>query len=599
MNQEIKTCQNCKQNFTIESEDFAFYDKIKVPPPTWCSECRMIRRMNWRNERTLYKRKCDAPGHNEEIISIYHKDSPFKVYDYKYWWSDEWDSLIYGKDYDFSQPFFEQFKELLREVPHNNLVSGNNVNSEYVNFQANSKDCYLATGGQFNEQVIYSNHVVNSKDSTDLYFVFKIELGYDDVICQNSYRLFYSQNCDNCIDSYFLYDCRNCQNCFSCVGLRNKQYYIFNKPYSKEEYEKKLREFNLGNFNQIKKQKELFNEFKLRYPYKFINSVRGENISGDNISDAKNCKYAFDILPGGSENCKFLWWSGNVIKDVYDGNVGMNVESSYENISVINNVSRVLFSVSIWTGYDIQYSENCHNSSNLFACVGLRNKQYCILNKQYTKEEYEKLVPQIIEYMNNMPYTDKQGRIYKYGEFFPPELSPFSYNETIAQEYFPLTKQQAIEQGYSWKDPEQRNINITLKSEDLPDNIKDVKDDIINQIIECQHQNNPPAGGCNEQCTEAFKIIQPELDFYKKMNLPLPRLCPNCRHYQRLKQRNPLKLWKRQCQCAGNKSENEVYQNTIAHTHGEKHCENTFETTYAPERPEIVYCEKCYQQEVM
>ncbi|MDA2922831.1 hypothetical protein MYX07_06235, partial [Patescibacteria group bacterium AH-259-L07] len=120
--------------------------------------------------------------------------------------------------------------------------------------------------------------------------------------------------------------------------------------------------------------------------------------------------------------------------------------------------------------------------------------------------------------------------VYKYGEFFPAELSPFAYNETIAQEYFPLTKGQAIKQGYTWRDPEKRDYEITIKSQDLPDHIKGVTDDILDQVISCQHQ-----GKCNEKCTTAFKIIPDELQFYKKMNLPLPRLCPNCRHYQRLK----------------------------------------------------------------
>jgi len=216
------------------------------------------------------------------------------------------------------------------------------------------------------------------------------------------------------------------------------------------------------------------------------------------------------------------------------------------------------------------------------------------LNKQYTKEEYEKLVPKIIQHMNEMPYTDKKGRVYKYGEFFPPELSSFCYNETIAQEYFPLTKEKALKQGYSWKDPEPRNYPIDIKFKDLPDHIKDVKDDIIGKVIECAHQ-----GKCNEQCTEAFRIIPQELQFYKKMNLPLPRLCPNCRHYQRLKQRNPLKLWKRKCMCAGEKSENGIYKNTISHSHGNSPCSNTFETSYAPDRPEIVYCDQCYLQEVI
>jgi len=202
-----------------------------------------------------------------------------------------------------------------------------------------------------------------------------------------------------------------------------------------------------------------------------------------------------------------------------------------------------------------------------------RGNSYCILNKQYTKEEYEALVPKIIQHMNEMPYVDKKGRVYKYGEFFPAELSPFSYNETIAQEYFPLTKEQAIEQGYTWKDPEEKNYQIDIKTQDIPDNIKDVSDDIIGKVIQCSHN-----GECNHQCTKAFKIVPQELQFYKKMNLPLPRLCPNCRHYERLKQRNPLKLWHRKCM--------------------KPECTNEFETSYAPDRPEIVYCEECYNREV-
>jgi len=186
---------------------------------------------------------------------------------------------------------------------------------------------------------------------------------------------------------------------------------------------------------------------------------------------------------------------------------------------------------------------------------------------------YEELVPKIIKHMNDMPYIDKKGRIYKYGEFFPPELSPFCYNETIAQEYFPLTKEQAIEQGYKWKDKEERNYTIDIRTKDIPNDIKDVDETIINKVIECKHQ-----GKCNEQCTEAFKIIPDEYQFYKRMNLPLPHLCPNCRYYQRLKQRNPLKLWHRKCMKEG--------------------CTNEFETSYSPDRPEIIYCEKCYQREV-
>src|SRR3989338_10072619 len=100
MSPETKKCQNCHNNFTVESEDFNFYERMDVPPPTFCFECRLKRHLIWRNERGLYKRKCDAPGHTESIICMYHLESPVTVYDHAYWWSDAWDPMAYGKDYD-------------------------------------------------------------------------------------------------------------------------------------------------------------------------------------------------------------------------------------------------------------------------------------------------------------------------------------------------------------------------------------------------------------------------------------------------------------------------------------------------------------------
>ena len=106
MNSETRNCQNCKKDFTIEPDDFSFYEKIKVPPPTFCPECRFQRRMSWRNERTLYKRSCDLCKSN--FISMYHQDTIFPVYCRECWYSDKWDPLFYGQDYDFSKSFFEQ-----------------------------------------------------------------------------------------------------------------------------------------------------------------------------------------------------------------------------------------------------------------------------------------------------------------------------------------------------------------------------------------------------------------------------------------------------------------------------------------------------------
>src|SRR3989344_6521753 len=121
MNSQTKVCQNCKSDFTIEPEDFQFYEKMKVPPPTFCWECRQRRRMTWRNERTLYHRKCAATG--KDIITMFAPEQPFVVYDRTYWWSDDWDQLASGREYDFTRPFFEQFRELLERAPLPNLAN--------------------------------------------------------------------------------------------------------------------------------------------------------------------------------------------------------------------------------------------------------------------------------------------------------------------------------------------------------------------------------------------------------------------------------------------------------------------------------------------
>ena len=573
MDQETRQCQNCKNEFVIEPDDFAFYEKVKIPAPTWCWSCRMARRMNFRNERTLYKRKCNTPAHEEEIISAY-SDEKQTIYDQKYWWSDAWSPLDYGKDYDFSVSFFKQFKELYDSVPKSNLVNKNNANCDYVNWLDESKNCYLAFGGGWCENVLYANRAFYSKDSVDVYFVGKTDSCYENVNCQNSYRLFFGDNSENCVDSSLIYDCRGCSNCFGCVGLRKKQYHIFNEPYTKEEYLEKIKKLDLGSYKNLIENRKTFEEIKLGFPRKFASVQHVNDSTGDNISSAKNCKFIFDCVDGKNENSKFCFFTGAGIREAYDG-VGCGVESELlcENVAATVSVAKTFFSVEIRESHNIYYSIVCHNSSNLFGCIGLRNKQYCIFNKQYTKEEYEALVAKIIDHINEMPYVDSKGRIYKYGEFFPSELSPFCYNETIAQEYFPLTKEQALEQGYGWKDSENRDYKVDILSENLPDHIRDVGDDIIGKVIECAHK-----GECNEQCTEAFKIIPQELQFYKRMNLPLPRVCPNCRHYGRLKQRNPLNLWHRKCMKPG--------------------CSNEFETSYASDRPETIYCESCYTREV-
>lgn len=338
---------------------------------------------------------------------------------------------------------------------------------------------------------------------------------------------------------------------------------------------------------------ERMKELKLRFPHRYAQVVKSTNSSGDNIVEAKNCKNCFEIT-GPAEDLKDVFLAVN-LKDVQScDHIGHQSELAWDSFAIFAGCQRIKYSMIMSSSYDVAYSYNCRGCNNIFGCACLRSKSYCILNKQYSKEEYEQLIPKIIQHMNEVPYVDKKARVYKYGEFFPTEISPFAYNETVSGEMFPFTREQVAENGWSWREMQRKDNKPTMTSENIPPDISNVTDAILSEAIECSY-----GGQCNENCTSAFRIVADELSFYRQLNLPLPRLCPNCRHYQRMKQRNPIRLWHRKCQCGGGKSEDGVYQNVGKHDHGTDHCSQEFETTYAPERPEIIYCEECYQKEVV
>ncbi len=594
MESQTKQCQNCKNQFTIELEDFGFYEKIKVPPPTFCWLCRAQRRMAFRNERILYKRKSDSSG--KDIFSMYAPDSGYKVYEKEVWITDQWDPLEYAQEYDFKRPFFEQFSEFLHKVPLKNLNVINGVRSDYCNNFTEPKNCYLCFNGSNSEDCMYSHGITFCKDCVDTSHLAKCESCYDSFWLTSGNRNIGCNNCENSFNMWFSKNCVGCSDCVGCVGLRKKQYHIWNQPYSKEDYQAKLKELNLGSYANYQKTKTQAQDFWVKFPNKFIEGLNNTRVSGNYIDHSKDVKNSFLVREG--EHLKFCQYLQELpgCKDCYDWSIwGDNGQLMYECHACGVGTQNVRFSLFTQEdSHDIEYSMVCSGSSYLFGCVGLRKKQYCIFNKQYTKEEWEALVPRIREHMTQMPYEDKKERVYAYGEFFPVELSPVGYNESMSQEYFPLSKDEIVAQGYTWRETADRNYSPTLKSENLPDHINDVQDAIAGEIISCAHAGTD----CSQLCVSAFRITPDELSFYRKLGLPLPRLCHNCRTFERLKQRTGLQLFPRTCQCAGASSDGGNYKNTAGHFHQSDHCTNSFEATYSPERPEILYCEQCYQAEV-
>ena len=573
MHEESRQCQNCKNAFTIDATDFAFYDKIKVPPPTFCRECRMQRRFAYRNERTLHRRTCAMTG--KDIISCFAPDVSFKVIDRDLWWGDSWDPLASGRDYDFSRPFFEQFRDLMEQTPMPALFIGKCVNTQYGNHIGEFKGSYLVSASWVGENIMYAARCNSCKDSLDMFTAVECEFCYGDTSCIKCNNVHFSEHAIACSSSAFLYDCKGCTDCFLSANLRNKQYCFMNEQLSKEKYKKRIAEYDIQTWSGLQRAKKEFENVKSKALRRYAVVVNAQNVTGDNITNAANLRYCFDVA-NNIKDCRYLTNVIDRVEDTYDGHGVASLTTGLEMIDTGDEGARCFFTATVWGSHDMWYSYNCHSSHDCFGCVGVRKKSYCIFNKQYSKEEYEALLPRIVEHMNAMPYVDSRGRSHSFGDYFPIDLSPFAYNETVAQDYFPLSQAEIGKNGWNFKPIQQSQYTVTKHVSDLPDSIEDVHDSIVKEIIEC------------ETCKRAFRILEDELTRLRQFGVALPRRCFECRHRERFLTVNFPRLYHRQCMC-----------DMQSHTHGDQPCPTEFETSYAPDRPEIVYCETCYQQEVV
>lgn len=559
------SCRSCNQAYEITEADLAFYDKISpifagkketIPPPTLCPDCRMRRRAAWRNERKLYNRKCDATG--KEIISVFSPDKPYVVYHSDEWYGDAWDAKSYGRDFDFSRPFFDQFDELLRVVPQLALSKVKCENSEYTNQIGWSRACYLIFEADYDDHCYYGNNIYDSRYCTDNLKLVNCELCYQCVACNGCYNLKFSQDCDTCSDSWFLESCNGCTNCFGCVNLQNQEYCFLNEKLTKEKYFERLKSVDLGSASGLAKMQAQFKEFVKKFPHRSYHGTHNEGVVGDYVNRCKDCIDCFDLDE--SRDCRYVV-NCRHMKDCHDVTVfgsQKGCQLCYECHEIGDACERLLFCDQVFEGcYSQLYSKLCClGSHDLFGCVGMKKSSYCILNKQYSKQEYEALVPRIIDHMRSTG---------EWGEFFPARLSPMGYNETIAQDYWPANREEALGQGFAWSDYVAPIPDLKLiPASQVPDRVTDVPDSILDAAIECEVTKKP------------FRLIAQELKYYREYGLPVPRRHPDQRHADRMALRNPRVMYDRACAA----------------------CSLPIRTTYAPDRPERILCEECYRREV-
>ncbi len=520
---ERRTCRISWKEFAIYASDDAFYQtiaptfagqKIAVPRPTLCREERLRRRALFRNERKLYKRLCDATGEN--IISIYSSEKPYKVYNQKFRWSDARDPMSYGRAYDPTKTFTHQFDALMKDVPKLGIINDNGVGSINCDYTCDfvwGKDCYMCFEMGDCQECLYTHHsnggvaLCDSDEATSCRECYETLSSLDCYDCQ---YVQWCINCASCVHSDNLIWCNHCA--FSC-GLQNQSYQYMNQPVSKEEYEVLM--------HKLATQEGFLEQEIDRYRSSVYvpdanNHIRqSENCYGYNIANSSNLYfcynsfYAKNIKYGRSlyqvEDCSDVqcWKSQNCYE-------GQTLDESYGS-AFCARCSRSKY---------IFYSHNCHDCSYIFGCDGLRNKQYCIFNKQYTKEEYEALVLVIVTAMQQ---TGERW------EFLDVSLTPFCYNETCAQEYYPMMREDALARWYHWQDISFDPVIPTGAEVVRPDEASYEQrqayknnDDIVKKIVVCKESWRP------------YRITKQELDFYRKHNIALPGYHPDIRHQKRL-----------------------------------------------------------------
>lgn len=333
------------------------------------------------------------------------------------------------------------------------------------------------------------------------------------------------------------------------MNLRNKRYCFLNKQYSKEEYEAKVASLGIDDSMKLEGFHKKFVEFAKQFPQRYMQGVQNENVIGDYLNNCKNAFHCFDSRK--LWDCSYIQQAFDDAKNCMDcTEVGDGVEYCYECCYLGYQGQNNRFSThALGQSSNLTYCYYTPSCSDCFGCIGLHHAQFCILNKRYSEQDYNELLPRIIKHMTSTG---------EWGEFFPANLSPFPYNITHAHEYYPLSKQEAGELGYSWRESEKKEFQNPTAA--VPNSLAQTQDSILSELLACK------ATGKN------YKLQRNELKLHHKIGVPLSPYSPDHRHLKRLELRNPRVLHKRQCAETGE----EIY------------------TTISPERPEQVLGEAAF-----
>ena len=428
--------------------------------------------------------------------------SPYKEYDET---RNNLQELVPDKDW-----FFDNMSSLLHSIGLPNIFHfSENENASYANCVLWSRNIYLSfTIIHDVENTLYwfsiktwTKNCMNSfmvRDNSENVFNAKCII--------SSYNIYYSSYIKNSDNIWFSNNLIWCHECIDCNDLENASYYIKNKQYDVDEYHKRKKE--------ILSHKDMFEQYATN-KYVSWNNYNSTNTQNSSYvvesEDIINGQYLSEISH--ARNAILVGWNGSG-------------EHVYDCLLNTPELSHIYWWLSLWTGTDhiycsmhitvwshIYYSIYCQSCSFCLGCIWLKNRSFCIFNKQYSKEDRHTKVDEIFSQME---------RDWTLGDFFPGEMNPFYFNDTAAHLIDPsFTKEEATRKWYLRRDEE---ISV-----DIPEWMDVVAvDDLSNYewFDENGKRNIDPIilkKVIRDEKWNIYRIVQMEYDFLVKHELPLPR----------------------------------------------------------------------------
>lgn len=320
------------------------------------------------------------------------------------------------------------------------------------------------------------------------------------------HRCFFVHEAHDCMDSAFLFDCRNCEFCFGAWNQRNKKYLWWNEQLTKEEWEKRRAEVDLGSYETLKACEEQYLQMmalEAVWPENFNHQT--DDSSGEYLVGCAGCvESSFGLKSTNNYGCYGLYHAeGNAYSIAIPG------DRCYQSGPVGQSFG-CLFSTSLIRCDGVEYSINCYDCEQCFGCVGLRRKKFHILNKPYSEEEYWKRVDELKCAMLD---RGEYGRPLsgRFSTSYYPESGPVVYMGTGEAEWDLLDMPRFTIDAEGAFGPVRGDEEASLQPKQVPVHIDEVDDTWAGRIVMDTDIRRP------------FTFLKPELAFYRKHRLALPR----------------------------------------------------------------------------